>query len=77
MPMSEKAFRALVQDRLIDTEQVRKMLGLETNQGVRHRVDHGWLAGPIIVRDANYALWDRLQVERQEVERLAKKESAP
>ena len=75
MAMSEKEFQALVHDRLIDTEQVRQMLGLESVQGVRHRVDHGWLSGPVLVRDRGFSLWDRVQVEREEKDRLKAKGS--
>ena len=69
--MSEKRFAELVQDRLIDTEQVRQLVGLESVQGVRHRVDHGWYSGPVIVRDKASNLWDRVQVEREERARRA------
>lgn len=69
--MSEAKFAELVQARLIDTEQVREMLGLETRQGVVHRVEHGWLSGPIVVREKGYSLWDRQQVEREEAARVA------
>jgi len=69
--MSETKFAELVRARLVDTEQVRELLGLDTTQGVRHRVDHGWLSGPIIVRDRGFSLWDREQVVREEAKRLA------
>jgi len=67
---SEAAFAALIHDRILDTEQVRQMVGLESIQGVMHRVDHGWYSGPILVRDKGYSLWDRKQVEREEAARL-------
>jgi hypothetical protein len=70
--MTEEKFAALVHDRLIDTEMVRQMLGLESVQGVRHRVDHGWLSGPVLVRSRGFSLWDRVQVEREEAARLRK-----
>ena len=67
--MSEAAFAELLRERLITTEQVRDMLGLKTNVGVMHRVDHGWYSGPVIVRDRGFGLWDRQAVERQEAAR--------
>ena len=72
MAMSETKFAELVRERLVDTEQVRVLLGLTTSQGVRHRVDHGWLSGPILVRERGFSLWDRDQVMREEAERVAK-----
>lgn len=69
--MNEARFRALVQDRLIDTDQVRELLGLDSVQGVRHRVEHGWLSGPVIIRKQAISLWDREQVVREEARRLA------
>jgi len=69
--MSEKKFAELLHDRLLDSEQVRQMLGLETVQGVRHRVEKGWYSGPVIVRDKGFSLWDRVQVEREEKRRMA------
>ena len=66
MALSEKRFQEIVHERLLDTEQVRQMLGLKTVQGVRHRVDHGWLSGPVLVRDRGFSLWDKVQVEREE-----------
>jgi hypothetical protein len=68
--VSEAAFAELIRDRLIDTEQVREMLGLRTSVGVMHRVDHGWYTGPVVTRRRGYALWDRVQVEREEAARL-------
>jgi len=68
---SEAAFADLIRDRLIDTPQVRDLVGLRSIQGLMHRVDHGHYSGPILVRERGYALWDRVQVEREEKERLA------
>jgi hypothetical protein len=68
--ISEAAFAELMRERLITTEQVRDMLGLQTNVGVMHRVEHGWYTGPIIVRPRGFGLWDRVAVERQEAARL-------
>lgn len=76
MKMSEARFAELVRERLVDTEQVREMLGLRSSEGVMHRVDHGWLSGPIVVRPRGYSLWDREQVEREEAARVAKVEAA-
>ena len=73
MALSEKRFQEIVHDRLVDTEQVRQMLGLATVQGVRHRVDHGWLSGPVLVRDRGFSLWDKVQVEREEMARVKAK----
>lgn len=70
MAISEAKFAELLHDRLLDTEQVRQMLGLETQQGVHHRVARGVLTGPVIVRDKGYSLWDRVQVEREEKARI-------
>jgi hypothetical protein len=72
MAVSEKTFHALVQDRLVDTDQVREMLGLRTSAGVMHRVEKGHYSGPILVRDKGYSLWDKLQVEREEKARIKK-----
>lgn len=69
--MNEKQFAELVRERLIDTDQVRQLLGLESSQGVRHRVEHGWLSGPVLVRERGFSLWDREQVVREEAKRLA------
>jgi len=71
MAVSEKTFQALVRDRLIDTEQVRQMLGVKTPMAITHRINKGWYSGPIVVRDKGYSLWDRVQVEREEKARLA------
>jgi len=68
--MSEPAFAELIRERLVDTNTVRKMLGLQTNVGVMHRVDHGWYSGPVVTVDRGYALWDRQQVEREEAARV-------
>jgi len=68
--MSEKKFAELVSERLIDTDQVAKLLGLETTQGVRHRIEHGWLSGPVITREKGFWFWDREQVEREESARI-------
>lgn len=76
MKISEEDFAALVHDRILDTEQVRQLLGLESTMGVRHRIDHGWLSGPILIRDRGFSLWDRVQVEREEAERVAAKAKA-
>jgi hypothetical protein len=74
--MSETKFAELVRARLIDTEQVRELLGLESAQGVRHRVEHGWLSGPVILRPQAISLWDKEQVLREEAARVAKVEAA-
>jgi len=63
--LNEKAFAKLVQERLIDTAQVREILGLKTSTGVYHRITFGHLTGPVIVQPRGYALWDRVQVERE------------
>lgn len=70
MRASEEEFAALVHDRLLDTEQVRQLLGLQTTQAVRHRVDHGWYSEPVLVRDKGYSLWDKEKVLREEAARL-------
>jgi hypothetical protein len=70
--MSEKKFAELVSERLIDTDQVAKLLGLESTQGVRHRIEHGWLSGPVLTREKGFWFWDKQQVEREEKARLAK-----
>lgn len=68
--MSEPAFAELIRERLINTDQVREMLGLQTSVGVMHRVDHGWYSGPVVTVERGYALWDKQQVERQEAARV-------
>lgn len=68
--MNEKQFAKLVQDRLIDTEQVREMVGLALVQGVHNRVARGVYSGPVISKSKGMALWDRVQVEREEAARI-------
>lgn len=69
--LNEKAFAKLVQERLIDTEQVREMVGLTRVQGVHNRVARGVYSGPVISRGQGVmALWDRVTVEREEAARI-------
>lgn len=61
--MREKAFAALVRERLMDVDDVKEALGFERRQSVRERVISGKIPEPIICKARGYSLWDRKVIE--------------
>jgi hypothetical protein len=61
--MREKAFAALVRERLMDVDQVREAFGFPRRQSVWDRVESGKIPAPILSKDRGYALWDRKAIE--------------
>jgi predicted DNA-binding transcriptional regulator AlpA len=61
-PISTEQFAAEVRERLIDTHEVAKLLGLRQKQTIYARVAVGALPPPIIKLERGYAFWDRLAI---------------
>lgn len=61
--MREKAFAALVRERLMDGDEVREALGLQSRQAVWDRVTSGKIPPPILKKDRGFALFDRKTIE--------------
>lgn len=61
--ISQERFAALVNERLMDTHEVREALGLRNPQSVYDRVARGELPPPIVKRERAFAFWDRLDIE--------------
>jgi predicted DNA-binding transcriptional regulator AlpA len=61
--MREDRFADLVRDRLMDADEVRQALGLQSRQAVWDRVTSGKIPEPILKKDRGYGLWDRQTIE--------------